>query len=54
MQGIDHFVAHGKLLAAERLGLDYGGTRDPHKPLTPFGIASIRRFAERLGPLPST
>ena len=51
MQGIPHFITYGKALAAARLGIDPGGTREPAKPLTPFGQAIVDRFARQLGPL---
>lgn len=51
MQGIPHFLTYGKMLAAERLGIELGGSREPSLPATEFGAACIRRFSERLGPL---
>ncbi|OED42891.1 hypothetical protein AB833_05245 [Chromatiales bacterium (ex Bugula neritina AB1)] len=51
MQGIPHFLTYGKMLAAQRLGIELGGSRKPSLPATEFGAACIRRFSERLGPL---
>ncbi|MDH3582514.1 MAG: dihydrodipicolinate synthase family protein, partial [Hyphomicrobiales bacterium] len=51
MQGIPHLLTYGKMLTAERLGLELGGSRDPALTATAFGTACIRRFADRLGPL---
>lgn len=51
MQGIEHLVVHGKLLAALRLGLVPSGRRIPSDPLTARGEAWVRRFAGELGPL---
>jgi dihydrodipicolinate synthase/N-acetylneuraminate lyase len=51
MQGIEHLVLHGKLLAALRLGLAPSGMRIPSDALTARGEAWVRRFAGDLGPL---
>jgi 4-hydroxy-tetrahydrodipicolinate synthase len=51
MQGIEHLVLHGKLLAALRLGLAPSGSRIPSDTLTVRGEAWVRRFAGELGPL---
>jgi 4-hydroxy-tetrahydrodipicolinate synthase len=51
MQGIPHFIAYGKRIAAHRLGIDIGGAREPALAPTAFGIDSARRFADSLGPL---
>lgn len=51
MQGIEHFVLHGKLLAALRMGLAPSAQRIPSDRLTPRGEAWVRRFAAELGPL---
>jgi 4-hydroxy-tetrahydrodipicolinate synthase len=51
MQGISHFVAYGKLIAALRLGLDPGAARLPSLSLSPRGEAWSRRLAADLGPL---
>jgi 2-keto-3-deoxy-L-arabinonate dehydratase len=53
MQGIEHFVLHGKLLAALRLGLEPSGRRIPSDILTARGEDWVRRFATELGPLPN-
>jgi len=49
MQGIEHFVLHGKLLAALRLGLPPSAARIPSDTLTPRGENWVRRFAAELG-----
>ena len=51
MQGIPHFLTYGKMLAAARLGIELGGSREPSLPATDFGRACIRRFLKHLGPL---
>jgi 2-keto-3-deoxy-L-arabinonate dehydratase len=51
MQGIPHFLTYGKMLAAQRLGIELGGSRIPALPATEFGTACIRRFSEQLGSL---
>jgi len=51
MQGIPHFLTYGKMLAAARLGIELGGSREPSLPATDFGTACIRRFLKHLGPL---
>jgi 2-keto-3-deoxy-L-arabinonate dehydratase len=53
MQGIGHFIAYGKLVAALRLGLPPSGARGPSEPLTERGRAWAARYAAELGPLPS-
>ena len=49
MQGIPHFLTYGKMLAAERLGIELGGVRKPCLDVTEFGVECIRRFSEKLG-----
>lgn len=51
MQGIPHFLTYGRTIAALRLGVDVGGSREPHLPATPFGRSIAERFATQLGPL---
>ena len=51
MQGIPHFLTYGKMLAAARLGIELGGSREPSLLATDFGTACIRRFLKHLGPL---
>jgi 4-hydroxy-tetrahydrodipicolinate synthase len=51
MQGIPHFLTYGKMLAAERLRIELGGSRETALAATEFGKACVRRFAKRLGPL---
>ena len=51
MQGIPHFLTYGKILAAERLRIELGGSRETALAATEFGKACVRRFAKRLGSL---
>ena len=51
MQGIPHFLTYGTMLAAARLGIELGGSREHSLPATDFGTACIRRFMKHLGPL---
>jgi 2-keto-3-deoxy-L-arabinonate dehydratase len=51
MQGIPHFLTYGKMLAAARLGIELGGSREHSLPATDLGTACIRRFLKHLGPL---
>jgi 2-keto-3-deoxy-L-arabinonate dehydratase len=53
MQGIEHLVLYGKLLAADRLGIAPSGRRIPSDSPTPLGEAIIARLAAALGPLPA-
>lgn len=53
MQGVDHFVRYGKLIAALRLGLDLAPQTRSGPLLDAFGGAAAARFANRLGPLPN-
>ena len=48
MQGIPHFLTYGKMLAAARLGIELGGSREHSLPATDFGTACIRRFMKHL------
>lgn len=54
MQGIAHFVAYGKRLAAARMGIAPGGVRLPSAPIEARGLAWVGRLAAQLGPLPTT
>ena len=51
MQGIPHFLTYGKMLAARRLGVDFGGFRKPELMPTEFGKQCIKRFTDQLGKL---
>tara|TARA_E500000178_G_C16874815_1_gene686155 strand:+ start:204 stop:1064 length:861 start_codon:yes stop_codon:yes gene_type:complete len=51
MQDIPHFLTYGKMLAANRLGLDFGGFRKSALNPTKFGIQCIKRFTDQLGRL---
>ena len=53
MQGLSTFLLYGKLIAAERLGIDPSHDRIPHETATPTGLAWARRYAAELGPLPA-
>ena len=50
MQGIPHFLTYGKMLAAERLGIELGGVRKPFLRPTEFGVECIKRFSKKLCP----
>ena len=52
MSSVENFVAYGKDLMAERLGLDNGLARQPSVPVSDFGRDVVRRWARDLGPLP--
>ena len=49
MQGLPHLLTYGKLLAALRMGIDYGGQRPGALPITEFGESRIRAVVEQLG-----
>lgn len=51
MQGLDHLVCYGKRTLARRLGIDPVTDRAPALSPTAFGLAAVRRFADRLPPL---
>ena len=51
MQDIPHFLTYGKMLAANRLGLDFGGFRETALNPTKFGIQCVKRFTDQLGSL---
>lgn len=53
MQGLSTFLLYGKLIAAERLGIEPSHDRIPHETATPTGLAWARRYAAELGPLPA-
>ncbi len=53
MQGLSTFLLYGKLIAAERLGIEPSHDRIPHETVTPTGLAWARRYAAELGPLPA-
>jgi 2-keto-3-deoxy-L-arabinonate dehydratase len=52
MQSIDHLLCYGKRLVARRLGLGPVRDRPPGLAPTPFGVACMERYADRLGRLP--
>ena len=49
MQSISHFLTYGKLLTAERLGIELGGVREPRLDVTKFGVECTKRFSEKIG-----
>ena len=51
MQGIPHYLTYGKLVASMRLGIEFGGSREPAMQPTDFGVDCARRFASHLGQL---
>jgi 4-hydroxy-tetrahydrodipicolinate synthase len=53
MQGLSTFLLYGKLIAAERLGLQPSENRIPSDTATPTGLAWAKRYAAELGPLPA-
>ena len=54
MSSVENFIAYGKRLLAERLGLppEMGRARQPSLPATGFGMQIMRHWASHLGPLP--
>lgn len=53
MSSVENFVAYGKDLMAQRLGLNNGAARQPSVPVTVFGREVVSRWARDLGPFPS-
>ena len=54
MSSVENFIAYGKLLLAERLGLENGAARQPSLPVTDFGREIMSHWARHLGPLGPT
>lgn len=52
MSSVENFIAYGKDLMAQRLGLDNGMARQPSVPVTEFGHKVVSHWAKQLGPLP--
>lgn len=52
MSSVENFIAYGKHLLAQRLGLEHGAARQPSVPLTSFGLEIMSHWAAHLGPLP--
>lgn len=52
MQSLDTLVVYGKRIAAWRMGFDVVHDRRCTLAPTPFGVATARRIAGELGPLP--
>jgi 4-hydroxy-tetrahydrodipicolinate synthase len=51
MSSVENFIAYGKHLLAQRLGLKAGQARQPSVPVTEFGLQIMAHWAEQLGPL---
>jgi 4-hydroxy-tetrahydrodipicolinate synthase len=51
MSSVENFIAYGKRLMAQRLGLPHGHAREPSVPVTEFGLQTMRHWAAQLGPL---
>lgn len=51
MSSVENFIAYGKRLLAQRLGLSNGNARQPSLPVTEFGLQIMAHWAEELGPL---
>ena len=52
MSSVGNFIAYGKQLLAQRLGLRNGAARQPSIPVTDFGLEVMAHWAKHLGPLP--
>ena len=52
MSSVENFIAYGKHLLAQRLGLENGDARQPSVPVTSFGLEIMAHWASHLGPLP--
>jgi 2-keto-3-deoxy-L-arabinonate dehydratase len=52
MSSVENFIAYGKHLMAQRLGLENGSARQPSVPVTDFGLEIVSHWASHLGPLP--
>ena len=52
MSSVENFVAYGKDLMSQRLGLDNGSARQPSVPVTDFGREVVTRWARELGAFP--
>jgi len=53
MSSVENFIAYGKHLAAQRLGLANGSARQPSVPVTKFGLEIMSHWARHLGPFPT-
>ncbi|MCA9994581.1 MAG: dihydrodipicolinate synthase family protein [Anaerolineales bacterium] len=51
MSSVENFIAYGKHLMAQRLGLKNGKARQPSVPVTAFGLQIMSHWAEHLGSL---
>ncbi len=54
MSSVENFIAYGKRLLAQRLGIPMGTVRGPSAPVTSFGLEIMRHWARHLGPLPDS
>ncbi|MBT3370280.1 MAG: dihydrodipicolinate synthase family protein [Rhodospirillaceae bacterium] len=52
MSSVENFIAYGKHLAAQRLGLTNSSARQPSVPVTDFGLKIMSHWASHLGPFP--
>ena len=52
MSSVENFIAYGKQLLAQRLGLRNGAACQPSIPVTDFGLEVMAPWAKHLGPLP--
>ena len=52
MSSVENFIAYGKDLMAQRLGLENGSARQPSLPVSDFGKQIVDHWAKHLGPLP--
>jgi 4-hydroxy-tetrahydrodipicolinate synthase len=51
MQSIDQFLCYGKRITAQRLGLSEVFDREPGMQPSEFGVQSLARYSQMLGPL---
>lgn len=52
MSSVENFIAYGKRLLAQRLGIEHADARQPSVPVTEFGLEIMSHWARHLGPLP--
>ena len=52
MSSVENFIAYGKRLAVNRLGLTNGAARQPSVQVTEFGLQVMEHWAQKLGPFP--
>ncbi|MGH1359133.1 MAG: dihydrodipicolinate synthase family protein [Burkholderiaceae bacterium] len=51
MSSVENFIAYGKYLLGQRLGIENTAARQPSMPLTDFGREIMSHWASHLGPL---